>query len=96
MSGGSYNYLCFKEIDELINMQSDLQDMSDRLAGLGYATDAARETQELIQIIRQSINRMEPIKKRLYGIWHAVEWWDSCDSGEDDLKSELKRYRGEK
>ena len=95
MSGGSYNYLCYKDGFEIGGHESDLQAMADRLAGLGYAADAARETQELLLELRQYENRIQTRIKRLSGVWHAVEWWDSCDSGEDGVGLELAKYRGE-
>jgi hypothetical protein len=30
----------------------------------------------------------------LADVWKAVEWWDSCDSGEDAVEEALKKYRG--
>jgi len=93
MSGGSYNYLCYANPDELINKTVDLQDMADRLAGLGYAPDAARETQELLLIVRQFENRIAAATGRLQKVWKAVEWWDSGDSSEDGVKTSLDDYR---
>jgi Holliday junction resolvasome RuvABC DNA-binding subunit len=72
MSGGSYNYLCHSwDLDDLDKHESDLEDMADRLAALGYAQDAARETQALL------------------------EWWDSNDWSEDQVKEALAKYRGD-
>lgn len=93
MSGGSYDYLCYKEADDIINSTNELQQMADRLAGLGYADDAAKETQQLLLTIRQYKNRINSSIQRLQGVWHAIEWWDSCDSGEDGVKDALKNYR---
>lgn len=93
MSGGSYNYLCHAEAETLVNYTVELQEMADRLAGLGYADDAARETQELLLTIRQCQNRIKSIADRMSGVWRAVEWWDSCDTSEDSVKSALEKYR---
>lgn len=95
MSGGSYDYLCFKDAEELCSSQhqSNLEAMSQRLGGLGYAEDAARETEELLLIIRQSMIRIQVRAQRLSEVWRAVEWWDSGDSSEDGLKQSLDRYR---
>jgi hypothetical protein len=95
MSGGSYEYLCFKDASDLANYEHQLQSMADRLAGLGYAEDAARETTEVLLMHRQAMVRIDTRLKRLSDIWHAVEWWDSCDSGEDGVKKALAEYRGE-
>lgn len=96
MSGGSYDYLCFKDSDVLMNMQPKIQEMVDRLAGLGYAKDAAKETEDLLLTIRQYEVRIDVMKERLYEVWRSVEWWDSCDSGEDEVKKALKDYRNGK
>lgn len=93
MSGSSYDYLYSKDVEDLLHMQETIQNMADRLAGLGYASDAAKETQELLLTLRQFENRISAMKERLSDVWHSVEWWDSCDSGEDSVKNALEKYR---
>lgn len=97
MSGGSYNYLFVKDGQELLGGDRDeeLRQMADRLAGLGYAQDAAAETEELICMINQARIRIDVRINRLRDVWHAVEWWDSGDGGEDRLGKTLAVYRGE-
>jgi len=95
MSGGSYNYLCFKEFDGLVENQTDLQNMLDRLDGLGYAEDAAAETEEVIQIIKNAEVRINRRLGRLKELWRAMEWWDSCDTNEESFKKALDKYREE-
>lgn len=93
MSGGSYNYLCNADSQELIEKMSDLQDMADRLAGLGYADDAAKETLRLLLTLRQMDILSQTVAERLYYVWRSVEWWDSGDSSEEGLKKALENYR---
>ncbi len=95
MSGGSYNYLCFRSANELFSLstQEDLSAMSDRLAALGYAQDAARETEELLAIVRQATIRLQVRIDRLSNLWRAVEWVDSGDSVEDQIRDALAAYR---
>lgn len=95
MSGGSYNNLCYKDPDDLLGMTEELEMMADRLAGLGYAEDAALETQKMLCNIRQYWNRIEASRQRLQEVWKAVEYWDSRDSSEDSVQSALKMYRGD-
>lgn len=95
MSGGSYDYICFASADDLLAKKIEIQEMADRLAELGYAEDAAKETMALLLTLRQFENRIKAMQERLSGVWKAVEWWDSCDSGEDRVHEELKKYRGE-
>jgi hypothetical protein len=95
MSGGSYDYLYIKDIDELLHShhQENIEGMAARLAGLGYAQDAAEETESVLLILRQFQVRMQARLNRLSGVWKAVEWWDSCDWNEDSVKEALAEYR---
>ncbi|MFF4179705.1 hypothetical protein [Streptomyces sp. NPDC001750] len=96
MSGGSYNYLCAAlDLPDLSQQQWQLQKMSDRLSGLGYAADAARETEELLVLLRQWETRAMVRVERLSDLWKAVEWWDSGDTGEEAVKDALEKYRGD-
>jgi len=95
MSGGSFDYLCFSDVDQLLEKRRSLQEMSDFLSKLGYAKDAALETEEIILMLNQIEVRIGARVRRLSDVWKAVEWWQSGDSGEDDLKKALKGYREE-
>ena len=96
MSGGSFNYLCQTwDLDDLLTKMGDLEAMSRALATLGYAKDAARETEELLVILRQWQVQAEVRLERLTPVWKAMEWWRSSDWSEDDLREELAKYRGE-
>jgi hypothetical protein len=95
MSGGSYNYLCYmQDLEDLQSHRHGLEEMASRLAGLGYAQDAARETEELLVLFRQWETRAAVRMHRLADVWHAVEWWDSNDSSEDAVHEALAKYRG--
>ena len=96
MSGGSYDYLgTVFDLEGLLQKRHQLDAMRDRLAGLGYAKDAALETEELIRILRQYDVRIEAAINRLQPVWKAIEWWDSCDWGENSVKRALAEYRGD-
>jgi hypothetical protein len=93
MSGGSYDYLCCKNIGDLLYEEEKIQNMADRLAKLGYASDAVKETLKILLTLRQFKNQIDTMKDRLSVVWKAVEWWDSGDSGEDEVKKALEEYR---
>lgn len=96
MSGGSYNYLhAAQDLEDLHARRYELEAMTARLAGLGYAQDAARETEELLVLFRQWETRAAVRISRLEDIWHRVERWDSGDSGEDSVKAALAAYRND-
>jgi hypothetical protein len=87
MSGGSYNYLEYLTLDTRVD---DLKDMHARLIGLakfecghdevlraGYLR-AAVETGRIIAVL--------DVPEWLRLVWHAVEWRDSADWGQEQLE----------
>ncbi len=94
MSGGSWNYLFCKEIDELMNGSSTelLQDMVDRLNSAGFK-DVAKDTQRLVEYIKSASIRIETLFETLSPVFKAVEWFDSGDWGEETLNNEILKYR---
>lgn len=96
MSGGSYNYLCFKDGEELFEYGRlhDLENMASRLIELGYE-DAAKEVLHMKYTIQQSLVRVQVMKDRLEDVMKAVEWNDSGDSGIDRVEEAIKKYRNE-
>lgn len=94
MSGGSWNYLCYKDIDELMNGSSTelLQDMVDRLNSAGFK-DVAKDTQRLVEYIKSARIRIETLFEALSPVFKAVEWFDSGDWGKETLNNEILKYR---
>jgi hypothetical protein len=81
MSGGSFNYICFKEtIDELSGYDEDIIAMSNALHALGYAWPAV-ETERILAIIERANEEVRMIleDKKLAQLWKAVEWYHSGD-----------------
>ena len=96
MSGGSFNYLCFKDANELFEYGKieDLEAMASRLIELGYE-DAAKEVLNMKYTIQQSLIRVDVMQERLKGVMKAVEWYDSSYSGIEAIDQAIKKYRGE-
>lgn len=92
MSGGSYNYLCWKDVPELFNSLEELELIRDRLIEL-KAEDAGAATQELVVKIKQFKTELASAKNRMEDIWKAVEWLDSCDDSEETFRQHLKKWR---
>jgi hypothetical protein len=88
VSGGSYNYLCF-HTDNLTEHLGDLEEMSKRLDGLPWASDAAADTRRVLALLEQAFQ----VAQGLGEVWRAVEWWDSADWGEEQVREETDRYR---
>jgi hypothetical protein len=83
VSGGSYNYL-YLNAPDLGGYRSHLEVMAERLEGLPYATEAAVATRLILTALDD---------KALADVWHAVEWWDSGDIGEDQVREALAEYQ---
>lgn len=94
MSGGSYNYLCYKDAYEIHEKTEELNDMRDRLIELGFL-DAASETESILLMLKSFEVRLQTRIDRLNKVWKAVEWFDSGDSGIERVNSEIKLYREE-
>ena len=97
MSGGSHDYLCNAfELWDLISKPEGitrLAEMADDLAELGYAKDAAIETQRILQKIRAMEVQWQVANGRMRGVWKALEWWHSGDRSEECFKEALSKYR---
>ena len=96
MSGGSFSYLCFKEPEELFEDApvESLSEMAEALRAAG-ADDAAAETQTIVTIVQAQRHRVRVHAERLRSVWHAMEWWKSCDYSEEQFRSALAAYREE-
>lgn len=92
MSGGAFNYLCYKEIEEIFNHIGDLEDMRESLIKYGYE-DIAKDTQRLIEYIKSAECVIGTLKDMLEPVFHAVEWYESADYGKDTMIEVLEKYR---
>ncbi|MFI1723926.1 hypothetical protein [Streptomyces sp. NPDC020489] len=96
MSGGSFDWLYeVQDLEDVQSKQFQLEAMAERLAGLGYAQDAARETEELLVLFRQWQTRVAVRVSRLADLWQAVEYWDSADRTEEAVHAALAKYRAD-
>lgn len=90
MSGGSFDYVCFK-LDsngtEVISTLPTLADMERRLRAYGKH-EAADELLRNMLKIESMKHRLNVIGKHLYNLAHDLEWWQSgdIDSAEFDAR----------
>lgn len=89
MSGGSYNYLCH-HTDDLSGRCGTVEEMAQRLSGLPYAAKAAADTRRVIALLADA----QALAEQLTDVWHAIEWWDSNDYGEDQVQVAVAGYQG--
>ena len=89
MSGGSFNYLCHCDTDDLKDRLEDMAEMRDMLEAKGL-DKAAKETDDLINLVKELEGKANGFLSRLSSIWKAVEWTESGDWGEDSIKRAAK------
>lgn len=92
MSGGSLNYLCFAEMNELFNRFDDMEYAEEFLLKNGYE-DIARDVRRLIEYLKTASNRIGVLQEQLNDVFHAIEWYKSADIGEKSLVARLEEYR---
>lgn len=92
MSGGSFNYLYCKDVPELMNNVSSLEEMSEILIREGYE-DVATDMRRLIEYIKSSQIRISVLSGQLKEVMKAVEWFEDCDIGKETLNTRIEEYR---
>ena len=92
MSGGSFNYLYCKEPADMMNEVTTIEDMSESCIRMGYA-DIAKDLTRLAEYIKSAYIRIEVLTEQLSEVMRAVEWYQSCDIGEESLAKAIEKYR---
>ncbi|MGK5530881.1 hypothetical protein [Streptomyces sp. URMC 129] len=92
MSGGSYNYL-YCHVGGLEAQSGDIEAMAKRLEEMDFPGRhiAAEHTRLILSLFAAA----EALGQRLSDVWHAVEWRDSGDVGDDEVRHALEKYRDE-
>lgn len=89
MSGGSYNYLCWNtDVYELGQRRSEVEAMAKRLEAMDYPA-AARATRDVLRLL----DGASRCASSLEDVWHAVEWRDSGDYGDDQVAEAVAKFK---
>lgn len=92
MSGGSFDYLYSKDLGSLIEEPYLVESMYDRLQEIPQAKETLKKTEELLQKIQDIRNFYKENEGEFYRVWKAIEWYDSHDTGEEDMLKEIENY----
>lgn len=92
MSGGSLNYLCYKEVNQLFDHVDDMEKVEATLLAEGYE-DIARDVRRLIEYVKTAENRISVLRDKLEDVFHAVEWYDSADYSRATMLAIFDKYR---
>lgn len=93
MSGGSFNYLAFKEPYEMFTQLDELRSMEEWLRDQNKH-DAADELFRYRLELETARRRLGIMHQRLYDVMYAAEWWRSGDYGEDGLDKAWAKFTG--
>lgn len=97
MSGGSFEYLYRREAYELLSeFQFEMVESMALELAKADGGDAAIATWELIgalKTIKRTLIDLDVSTEALREVWHAMEWWQSNDIGEDGFEKALATYR---
>lgn len=91
MSGGSFNYLCYKDAGELVS--SSRQDLNEMVSALDALGSDAKEIADRTRAIPDRIAEIQAEIDALSDVWKAVEWWQSCDWSRERVFVEIGRYK---
>ena len=92
MSGGSFDYLYCKEPEELFEHVTYIEEMSEIALKMGYE-DIALDLTRLAEYIKSAKIRVTVLQEQLKDVMRDIEWYESCDIGEDSLKERFEKYR---
>lgn len=92
MSGGSYDYLCWKEAADLLENPYQLGEMATDLKVHFPGSLAAKDTDDLVRLIAHYRAEVERRRSLLEDVWHAQEWWQSNDYGSDQVQEAVEKY----
>jgi hypothetical protein len=86
MSGGHYNYACFKtdEPSEALSALEDFKEMERDLRQIGKH-DAADEVYDYVLELETCQRHLRRRGKRIYELLRAVEWSFSGDTGPEHI-----------
>lgn len=87
MSGGSFGYLCDKDLTEY---SGSVDAMSDYLRSNGYE-DVAQLTGQIVTKMKE-IDLLQSILKE---VWKCAEWVDSCDWLPEELANAVTEFRAQ-
>ena len=95
MSGGSFDYVCFKveDPDKILSLSDTLDDVESFLRR-NKKHDAADEVLNLRLTLETHARIVLKLGKRMAPLLMAAEWWDSGDWGEEHFDAEWNKLLG--
>lgn len=92
MSGGSFNYLCFQDANEIISSLTDLRGIAELLQQVAPTSKATLKTVHIVDLIEHVLMVIDGHKILREDVWHDVEWWQDCDISRERLIKTIEEY----
>lgn len=97
MSGGHFNYVCWKDFRDLICGEglNDLLTLVDFMEHEYPDAQATKDTRAFYEEVRElwvKYSENPPEQKRLQNVWHAIEWWQSLDCVKSGADKAIEEY----
>lgn len=92
MSGGSFDYLCFKSAEQLFDRFNTVEGMLDELRVYKGSRDAVEHTAYMLRDMNETVLRLSRYLEEIKDVWRAVEWHHSGDVGEDQVLAALHLF----
>jgi len=93
MSGGMFSYMYSKDFDQLTI--DDFEGMEIALGESKYAANVLAATELAGKEFRDLLGKIEVFHaslENLRPVWKALEWWWSCDTGEDSFREACVKF----
>jgi hypothetical protein len=93
MSGGSHNYLCLQDnLGEFENRREELELMVKDISELVEPSAALSDTLRVAILLDEAQDNLSKLTNQLRGVWRAVEWYHSGDSGREQALRAIREY----
>ena len=93
MSGGSFNYSSSaRDLAMLMERFDDLRELATFLREHAQGSKASANTDSLLTGIKLIDELVQQKTDKLGPVWHALEWWTSCDYSKDQFLAEVEIY----
>lgn len=94
MSGGAFDYLCYKELEHFVSWQIDSEIVESMARELDLlCPEIAKELRDLKEEAESFRDTWEVRWKKLVPVLKAVEWWCSNDWGKSQVDEAIAKYR---
>jgi hypothetical protein len=94
VSGGSYDYLFSWPVERVFSDRTQLRRMAERLEALGPDYDLfAILTRAILHTIDEDLRETDAFLRAMEPLYKAIEWWDSNDWTEDEVREALARLQ---